>query len=82
MFDVMVLALCAIVLVTLASLLFGEEEHLGRILLSEPPRKRGEQAVSPGRRAPWRRAPAEPVRERTEAPAPSSAPLGSATPVD
>ena len=82
MFDVMVLALCAIVLVTLASLLFGEEEHLGRILLSEPPRKRGEQAASTGRRAPWRRAPVEPARERTEAPAPSSAPLGPATPVD
>ena len=82
MFDVMVLTLCAVVLVTLASLLFGEEEHLGRILLSEPPRKRGEQAASTGRRAPWRRAPAEPARERTEAPAPPPAPLGSATPVD
>jgi ABC-2 type transport system permease protein len=82
MFDVMVLALCAIVLVTLASLLFGEEEHLGRILLSEPPRKRGEPAAGSGRKAPWRRSPEEPARERTEAPQPASTPVGSASPVD
>ena len=81
-FDVMVLALCAIVLVTLASLLFGEEEHLGRILLSEPPRKRGEPAAGSGRKAPWRRSPEEPARERTEAPQPASTPVGSASPVD
>jgi ABC-2 type transport system permease protein len=82
MFDVMVLALFAVVLLTVASLLFGEEEHLGRILLSEAPRARGQQASQPDRRRPWQRRPVEPVRERAEAPPASSAPLGPVTPAD
>jgi hypothetical protein len=73
-FDVMVLALVAIVLVTLASLLFGEEEHLGRILLSEAPRQRGPEqpAATPRERPP---------NERTEplAPAQTSVPQASAS---
>jgi ABC-2 type transport system permease protein len=39
-FDVAVLAVLTVVLLTLASLLFGEEDHLGRILLTEAPRGR------------------------------------------
>jgi len=37
-FDIWVLAGLAFVLLALASLLFGEEDHLGRILLTESPR--------------------------------------------
>jgi ABC-2 type transport system permease protein len=40
-FDVLVLAGFTLVLFALASLLFGEEEHLGRVLLTETPRARG-----------------------------------------
>ncbi len=39
-FDVWVLAALTVVLLALAGLLFGEEEHLGRILLTEAPRVR------------------------------------------
>jgi ABC-2 type transport system permease protein len=35
-FDVLVLVLVSVVLLALACLLFGEEEHLGKILLNEP----------------------------------------------
>ena len=38
-FDLLVLVVLAVVLLALACLLFGEEEHLGRILLTDPPRK-------------------------------------------
>jgi ABC-2 type transport system permease protein len=80
-FDVMVLTLVAIVLLTLASLLFGEEEHLGRILLVEPPRPKGQPA--PARARGLRRArPAEPARERPEAAQPPPASLGPASPAD
>jgi hypothetical protein len=37
-FDVWVLLFMAFILVTLACLVFGEEDHLGRILLVESPR--------------------------------------------
>ena len=43
-FDVMVLAGFTVVLFALATLLFGEEEHLGRVLLTEAPRRRGPRA--------------------------------------
>ncbi len=46
-FDVLVLVLVSAVLIALASLLFGEEEHLGRILLVEPPRPRGRRLPRP-----------------------------------
>jgi hypothetical protein len=78
----MVLSLVAIVLVTLASLLFGEEEHLGRILLSEAPRARGEQSAPAARRRPWRRGASEPVLERADPPAAPPASLGPASPAD
>jgi ABC-2 type transport system permease protein len=68
-FDILVLSLFSVVLLALASLLFGEEEHLGRILLVEPPRTRG------GRRLPRLRRPAAPRREPIT-------PLGEATPAD
>ena len=48
-FDILVLVLVSIVMLLLASLLFGEEEHLGRILLVETPRGKGSSAL------PWRR---------------------------
>ncbi len=79
----LVLSLVAIVLVTLASLLFGEEEHLGRILLSEAPRaKGGGKPAKPAAKRRWRRRPAEPARDRSEAPAPAPASLGPASPGD
>ena len=50
-FDILVLVLFSIVMLLLASLLFGEEEHLGRILLVETPRAKSTWA------APWNRRP-------------------------
>jgi ABC-2 type transport system permease protein len=46
-FDLLVLASLTVVLFTLASLLFGEEEHLGRILLTEAPRRARGTAPAP-----------------------------------
>jgi ABC-2 type transport system permease protein len=46
-FDVWVLALLTLLLVGVAIMLFGEEEHLGRILLTEAPR-RGRGAAAAG----------------------------------
>lgn len=43
-FDVWVLLLIALALILLAGLLFGDEEHLGRILLIDAPRPRRSQA--------------------------------------
>jgi ABC-2 type transport system permease protein len=43
-FDISVLAVLTVFLFALAALLFGEEDHLGRILLTEAPRKRGRPA--------------------------------------
>ena len=40
-FDIMVLIAVSVVMLLLASLLFGEEEHLGRILLVDTPRAKG-----------------------------------------
>lgn len=40
-FDVLVLVAVTLVLVALASLLFGEEEHLGKVLLTDAPRPKG-----------------------------------------
>jgi ABC-2 type transport system permease protein len=73
-FDVMVLLLVSVVMLTLAGLLFGEEEHLGRILLVETPRAKG--AKAPRR---WRKPAA---RERVEPSAGTSAPAGPASPSD
>ena len=39
-FDILVLVLVSTVLTTLACLLFGEEDHLGRVLLNDAPRSR------------------------------------------
>ena len=47
-FDLLVLAALTVVLFALACLLFGEEEHLGRILLTEAPR--GGKGTAPGPR--------------------------------
>jgi ABC-2 type transport system permease protein len=38
-FDVAILATISVILLVLASLLFGEEDHLGKILLTEAPRR-------------------------------------------
>jgi ABC-2 type transport system permease protein len=38
LFDVMVLSIIAVLLFVLASVLFGEEEHLAKVLLTEAPR--------------------------------------------
>ena len=70
-FDVLVLVLLAVVLIALASLLFGEEEHLGRILLVEPPRAKG-------RRLPLPRLP----RGRRDSASGTAVPLGDASPTD
>src|SRR5581483_6221664 len=60
-FDVLVLSLVSIVLLALASLLFGEEEHLGRILLVEPPRAKGPRLRPPRLRRPRRGEPSDVV---------------------
>jgi hypothetical protein len=61
-------------MLALASMLFGEEEHLGRILLNETPRARGSQAPRSGRGGLLRRgATSEPSAARAEA-APASSP--------
>jgi ABC-2 type transport system permease protein len=74
-FDVMVLVLLAVVMLTLAALLFGEEEHLGRILLVETPRAKGAKRtlLRRGREAP---------SQRPEMAAGPSAPAGPASPTD
>jgi ABC-2 type transport system permease protein len=58
-FDVYVLVGLTVFLFALAALLFGEEDHLGRILLTDAPRTRG-RAKKPARRQPvsasWRAA--------------------------
>jgi ABC-2 type transport system permease protein len=73
-FDILVLTLVSAVLLALASMLFGEEEHLGRILLNETPRARGSQAPRSGRGGLLRRGtPSEPAAARAEV-APASSP--------
>jgi ABC-2 type transport system permease protein len=73
-FDVMVLALFGVVMLALASLLFGEEEHLGRILLVEPPRKKGPKPSRMKRLV---------GREQKTAEVPAvAAPLSEASPAD
>jgi len=59
-FDILVLAALTVVLFALAALLFGEEDHLARILLTEPPKTRS-RAEAPGRPPSPRPAPIEPV---------------------
>jgi ABC-2 type transport system permease protein len=81
-FDVMVLVLVSIVLLALACLLFGEEEHLGRILLVETPRAKGQQRSrgwSIGRR---RREQGDTARERPEVIPGPPASVGPASPAD
>ena len=81
-FDVLVLSLVAVVLVTLASLLFGEEEHLGRILLNETPRARGGPSASERTGLLRRRRQPEVAATRAEAvPAPAGS-LGPASQAD
>jgi ABC-2 type transport system permease protein len=46
-FDILVLVLVTVILTTLACLLFGEEDHLGKVLLNEPPRT-GQPAAARG----------------------------------
>jgi ABC-2 type transport system permease protein len=53
-FDIAVLVVVTVVLFALAALLFGEEDHLGRILLTDSPRK------AKRTRAGWRSKPALP----------------------
>jgi ABC-2 type transport system permease protein len=48
-FDILVLVLVSLVLLALASLLFGEEEHLSRILLIESPRAMQPRSAPLGR---------------------------------
>jgi len=45
-FDIAVLVVVTVVLFSLAALLFGEEDHLGRILLTDSPRKAKRSATS------------------------------------
>jgi ABC-2 type transport system permease protein len=65
-FDVLVLVLFSVVLLALAALLFGEEEHLGRILLVEPPRARG-RGLPRRPRVSLRRRPVAPLGEASPA---------------
>jgi ABC-2 type transport system permease protein len=74
-FDLLALSLFAIVMLTLASLLFGEEEHLGRILLVDTPRAKGTKAPQAPRRFGQRRKPAEVAVS-------PPAPAGGAPPAD
>ena len=66
-FDVLVLVLVTIILTTLACLLFGEEDHLGRVLLNEPPRTKRTLAAAGARARGWRPGSA---RSASSAPAP------------
>jgi ABC-2 type transport system permease protein len=72
-FDLLALVLFAIVMLALASLLFGEEEHLGRILLVETPRAKGAKEPRTQRR--FGRG-----RESAELAANPAAPQGGAPP--
>jgi ABC-2 type transport system permease protein len=73
-FDVLVLLLVSLVLLALASLLFGEEEHLGRILLVEAPRPRSLRALL--------RTPLERRRRPAAAPTSGAERLGEPTTTD
>jgi ABC-2 type transport system permease protein len=69
-FDITVLVVVSLILFLLAAMLFGEEEHLGRILLVERPRERNRGAGSWRSRLPHRkpapaRTPAATVEEPT-----------------
>jgi len=76
-FDILVLVLVSVVMLALASLLFGEEEHLGRILLVESPRaKKASRIAWPKRRV------AAPAGELAEAAPRSAAPQAGAPPAD
>jgi ABC-2 type transport system permease protein len=46
-FDVAILAATTVILLALASLLFGEEEHLAKVLLTETPRPRSRAPAPP-----------------------------------
>src|SRR5262249_30728818 len=82
-FDILVLSLVAIVLLALAAMLFGEEEHLGRILLNETPRAKGPQASRPRRGGVLRRrAPSEAAVARAEVAQASSSALDPASQAD
>jgi ABC-2 type transport system permease protein len=81
-FDIMVLALFAVVMLALAALLFGEEEHLGRILLVEPPRTKGPKPSRLKRLVGRDEKAAEaPVQAAAPGPAPA-APFSEASPAD
>jgi ABC-2 type transport system permease protein len=68
-FDVLVLVALAVVLLALASLLFGEEEHLGRILLTEQAPRRTARAREPKEHRPAGQRPPEAGRASVVAPA-------------
>jgi ABC-2 type transport system permease protein len=51
-FDVLVLVAFTLVLFAIAALLFGEEEHLGRVLLTEAPRRRSRAPAAAAASAP------------------------------
>jgi ABC-2 type transport system permease protein len=70
-FDVMVLSLMTIVLLTLAALLFGEEEHLGKILLTDGPQAKRAERVRGGLGR-LRRRRTEPARQPEPEPAPAA----------
>ena len=74
-FDILALTMFAIVMLALASLLFGEEEHLGRILLVETPRAKGAKAEPAKRLFGLRRA-------RPELKPSPPAPTGGVSPAD
>jgi len=74
-FDVLVLVLVSVVMLALAGLLFGEEEHLGRILLVESPRAKGSRRLRPSGLIRRR-------REPEKAAAGPATPLGGASPAD
>jgi ABC-2 type transport system permease protein len=72
-FDILALTLFSVVMLALASLLFGEEEHLGRILLIDQPKKKRLALPRHRVRTAVLSEPAEPA-PRPAAPQPGAAP--------
>ena len=82
-FDVMALVLISAIMLTLASLLFGEEEHLGRILLVEAPRaKKGSRVSRPKRSTTKGDVKPDKGSEKTESAPAATAPYAGAPPAD
>jgi ABC-2 type transport system permease protein len=74
-FDIAVLVVMSVVLFALAALLFGEEEHLGRILLVDKPR------AGKGASSSWWRRSAAPAGAGVDDPA-AAVPGSAGTPAD